>query len=310
MILTVTANPLLDRMLEIDAPAWGRVHRAEQVYELAGGKGVNASRAVARLGYRTTATGFLGGYTGRRILELLAREAIPSDFVEIASQTRSGVTLKNTRVLLTAFYDPPHQLRLGDLGRFIDKFMILLQRARFCIIAGSMPGAEFSDFYRDLIQRSRHAGVPVLLDTYGDPLRLGAAAAPDVVKINRHEAAAAFGFRADDETELLQWMDAQHQLGSRLVVVTHGGEPGWARHSSGFYRIAPPSIRLVNALGCGDCVAAGIAVGWSEGWPLEHLLAFAFAAGSANAEIWDPAMIERSRVQELTRAVRIEPRSP
>ncbi len=307
MILTVTTNPLLDRMLEIPAPQWGHIHRARHGYELAGGKAVNASRAIVRLGRQTLATGFLGGYTGQRIIELLAVESIPADFVKIASTTRSGATLKGTPYPLTAFYDPPHQLRLGDIGRFIDKFMTLLRKARFCLIAGSMPGDAFPDFYRDLIQRCKNAGVPVLLDSYGPPLKFGALAAPDVVKINRREAAETFGFNADDASALHDWMSTQHRLGTRLVIVTDGGNPGRALWDGRIHAVHPPNVIPVNSLGCGDCVDAGVAIGLTEAWPMERVLAFAFAAGSANVEVWDPAMIDLLRVQELAETVTIEP---
>ncbi len=293
-------------MLRIDALVPGSIHRGQSVYEMAGGKGVNVSRAAKRLGYPTLATGFLGGYVGERIRQLLDEEAIEHDFVSIRSTTRSGVTLKIPGQPLTAFYDPAHQLTAEDTATFLRKFPAWLETAGFCIIAGSMPHSGFDDFYAELVRMCHRQGVPCLVDTYGPPLRKAADAAPVMIKTNVTEYARAYGLNPAQPHELLQVMEQQVAKGTAWMMLTHGAEPALALIDGRQYVLTPPQIAYVNALGSGDCVDAGLAIGYLEGWPVESTLKFAMAAGSANASTWDPAAINRAQVENLMQQVNLK----
>ena len=50
MILTVTANPLIDRTLWLESFHPGKIHRAVKTSEIAGGKGINVARMIKNLG--------------------------------------------------------------------------------------------------------------------------------------------------------------------------------------------------------------------------------------------------------------------
>ena len=64
MILTVTANPAIDRVYFIEHFQMGEVHRPTRAVVSAGGKGINVSRVAKVLGATTCAMGFAGGYNG------------------------------------------------------------------------------------------------------------------------------------------------------------------------------------------------------------------------------------------------------
>ncbi len=108
MITTVTLNPMLDKTVYVDTIQHGKVHRASRMEMVVGGKGVNVSRQLTRLGMKTTATGFLGGEVGTLIEKLLDAEGIACDFVRVASMTREGVTYREKHV--------PGEKRRGDGG--------------------------------------------------------------------------------------------------------------------------------------------------------------------------------------------------
>ena len=61
MILTVTANPAIDKAYFVDRFEMGQVHRPLRIAASAGGKGLNVSRVATILGQTVTAMGFLGG---------------------------------------------------------------------------------------------------------------------------------------------------------------------------------------------------------------------------------------------------------
>ena len=65
MIYTVTLNPSIDFIVRIDKVEIGEVNRIESDDKFAGGKGID-----------NTATGFIGGFTGRFVTDSLDAEGI------------------------------------------------------------------------------------------------------------------------------------------------------------------------------------------------------------------------------------------
>ena len=93
MIYTVTLNPALDRELSIPALAFDSVLRATEARVDYGGKGFNVSRMLAVLGAESVALGFAGGHTGAMLRDGLAALSIETDFVRIAGETRTNVSI-------------------------------------------------------------------------------------------------------------------------------------------------------------------------------------------------------------------------
>jgi ribokinase len=65
-----------------------------------------------------------------------------------------------------------------------------------------------------------------------------------------------------------------------LVVTTSGGLGGWAQ-PGGPFRAAPLPGPVVDAYGCGDCFAAGLAFALARGEEREEALSFAAKCGAA-----------------------------
>ena len=94
MIYTVTLNPSIDYIVRLDQVQVGSVNRMDSDDKFAGGKGINVSRVLKRLDIPNTATGFIGGFTGKFITDTLADEAIETRFVQVAEDTRINVKIK------------------------------------------------------------------------------------------------------------------------------------------------------------------------------------------------------------------------
>ena len=63
MIYTVTFNPAIDYVVWLDGLRPGAVNRARRELIQFGGKGINVSVMLGRLGMESTALGFLAGFT-------------------------------------------------------------------------------------------------------------------------------------------------------------------------------------------------------------------------------------------------------
>ena len=221
MIVTVTLNAALDRTLTVPSFQRGHRHRASQVLTLAGGKGINVARALKRLDVPVVATGLAGGRTGTRIVEELTAEAILNDFVRIGEESRASTAvvdpMENSYTEINEWGPLVSEVELEMLR---EKLQYLSRGADFVVFAGSLPRGVAESFYADSIRDLNRRGVKVVLDTEGEPLRLGTEAEPYLVSPNQREAEHVVGQELDEEDDFLMALDRIAELGARNVHIT------------------------------------------------------------------------------------------
>ena len=83
MIYTVTFNPAIDYIAEVNDLQMNEVNRAISEKILAGGKGINVSIVLKNLGIENIAIGFIAGFTGKEIKRQVENHGIKTDFVYI-----------------------------------------------------------------------------------------------------------------------------------------------------------------------------------------------------------------------------------
>ena len=174
MIVTVTLNAALDRTLTVPNFQRGQRHRASQVLTLAGGKGINVARALKRLDVPVVATGLAGGRTGTRIVEELTAEAILNDFVRIGEESRTSTAVVDpTEGSYTEINEWGPKVTSDELETLLEKLHYLSRGADFVVFAGSLPRGVEESFYAEAVRDLNRRGVHVILDSEGEPLRLG-----------------------------------------------------------------------------------------------------------------------------------------
>ena len=182
MILTVTLNAAIDRTVAVPNFRLGHRHRAVESRTFAGGKGVNVARALKLLGRPVIATGLAGAATGSRILESLVEESILHDFTRIEGESRTNLAVIDpTSGEQTEINERGPEVRAEEVDWFIEKLLYLAQGASLCVLAGSLPPGVDPAIYARLIGELRQLGVSAILDTDGEPMRLGLRAEPAVV---------------------------------------------------------------------------------------------------------------------------------
>ena len=148
MITTVTLNPMLDKTVAVDSLRRGAVSRASEVSTIVGGKGVNVSRQLSRLGEETVATGFIGGEIGSILERLLDGEKIPHRFIRIAGMTREGVTYLEPEGTMTSVFEPPHSVTLAEAGRLLEECRALADEVEHALHAHAIvPHAKLGQVY-------------------------------------------------------------------------------------------------------------------------------------------------------------------
>ena len=186
MIVTVTLNAAFDRSLTVPVFQLGHRHRSSGVLTLAGGKGINVARALKRLDVPVVATGLAGGLTGTRIVEEMTAEAILNDFVRIADESRtSTAVLDPTSGTYTEINEWGPKATEAELAVLVEKLHYLSRGSDVVVLAGSLPRGVADGFYADVVRDLNRRGVRVVLDSEGEPLRLGVEAEPWLVSPNQ-----------------------------------------------------------------------------------------------------------------------------
>jgi 1-phosphofructokinase/tagatose 6-phosphate kinase len=286
VIVTVTLNAALDRTLTVPHFQRGQRHRASQVLTLAGGKGINIARALKRLELPVVATGLAGGRTGTRIVEELTSEAILNDFVRIGEESRTSTAVVDpTESSYTEINEWGPKVSPEELEMLLEKVHYLSRGADFVVFAGSLPRGVDESFYAESIRDLNRRGVQVVLDSEGQPLRLGVEAEPYLVSPNQREAEHVVGQELEDEEDFLMALDTIAELGARNVHITlESGCYALFREDRQVkrYKASAAAVDAVSVVGAGDVLLAQFIAGKLAGKPSEEALRLAVAAGSAS----------------------------
>jgi 1-phosphofructokinase/tagatose 6-phosphate kinase len=286
MIVTVTLNAAIDRTLTVPNFQRGQRHRASASATLAGGKGINVARALKALGVPVVATGLVGGTTGSRIVEELTAEAILNDFVHIEGESRTSTAVVDpTGGTYTEINEWGPAVHPAELDTLLEKLRYLTQDAEFVVFAGSLPRDVGDDFYAEAIHELARRHVPAVLDTDGEPLRLGVEAEPFLVAPNQAEAESLVGQEFHDDEDFLLALDGIVDMGARNVLITtEEGALALLREDreAKRYRAHAPRVDPVSAVGSGDVLLASFLAARHAGRTNDEALRAAVAAGAAS----------------------------
>ncbi len=309
MILTVTLNAAIDRTVAVPNFRLGHRHRAVESRIVAGGKGVNVARALKLLGRPVIATGLVGGATGTRILERLSEESILNDFTRIEGESRTNLAVVDpTSGEQTEINERGPEVRADEVDRFIEKLLYLAQGANLCVLAGSLPPGAEPDVYARLIGELRRLGLLAILDTDGEPMRLGLRAEPAVVAPNVIEAEEVVGHEFNDPDDFALGLAGLLEMGAGEAMITREAgcvaivaEDGERRR----YEAQIEPLEPISTVGSGDAFLAGYVAARYEGGSPRECLAYGVACGAASTQHFGAGTLEPGEVERLLARVQV-----
>lgn len=254
MIYTVTLNPSIDYIVRLDKVNVGSVNRMESDDKFAGGKGINVSRVLKRLGIDNTATGFIGGFTGKFITDTLENEAIATDFVQVLEDTRINVKIKadaETEINGTGPTVLPEQL--AELKEILSG----LSEQDTVVFAGSSNKNLGNIVYKELIRLTRQTGAQVVCDFEGQTLIDSLEFQPLLVKPNNHELGDIFGVKLEKLDEIEKYAREILAKGAQHVIISMAGDGALLVTKDGTYFAKPIKGIVKNSVGAGDSMVAG-----------------------------------------------------
>ena len=283
MIYTVTFNPALDYIVRLDSFAAGRINRVNYENVLGGGKGINVSIVLANLGVKSTALGFVAGFTGEEIKRQLLEHNVQSDFVQLPQGfTRINVKIKAEVETEVNGQGPaiPENKR-NELFAQLDK----LTSADTLVLSGSIPNTLPDDMYEQVISRLDGKGIRIIVDAEKNLLRKVLKFHPWLIKPNNHELGDMFGVTLKTDEEIVAHAKKLQDEGARNVLISMAGDGAILLTESGTHFKSPaPKGKLVNSIGAGDSMVAGFITGFIESnGDYEKAFKMGLATGSASA---------------------------
>ena len=309
-VVTLTANPSLDRTLDLPGPLdRGAVVRLNGTSTEPGGKGVNVARAIAAAGEDVVSV--LPAADHDPIVHALAEIALPLRTVPVVDLVRTNYTVTEPDGTTTKLNEPGSPLTVEVRAALADALHEHASAAGWVVLSGSLPPGTPVDWYAELVAGLRDTGARLAVDTSGEPLRAllsgGPGGAPDLLKPNAEELAELTGLPADDLTDpaaVLAALRTVHEQGVAEILLTLGGDGALlSTADGGVWSASPPPIAVRSTVGAGDCSLAGYVLADLAGADPAERLRTAVAYGAASASL--PGSAVPTPAQVDGRAVRV-----
>lgn len=290
MILTVTLNPAIDKILILNNFEVHKLHRIaqnEMSMVTPGGKGVNIAQTLKLLGNDVVASGFAGGHAGHMLCDAIRELGITTNFIFTDGSTRTNTSILDRKhETLTEINDFGQEISTEDIGFFLENYERLLNRVKLVVIAGSLPRGVTVDIYERLINMAREHGKRVVLHTSPDCTAALMKSSPFLINPDMRSNHELFGKPVDG---IKQFLEAgryilTHTSETEFVIFTHRIENVVAITRNESYIIRPKNLKIANMLGYGDAYLSGFIHAFAQNLPIPQVLQYASAAGLTDVE--------------------------
>jgi len=229
---------------------------------------------------------------------------IRTDFVWVQGETRTNVSIveADTRRYVKV-NEPGPSITAAQFEEMLEKVRRLAQPGDWWVLSGSLPPGVPKDGYAQLIALLHQEGARAILDCDGEPLRLGCAARPFLVKPNDVEAGCLTGREIATPEAAVEAARAMCALGPEQVVISLGKDGAVLANAQGAWRLSGPRIQARNPIGAGDSLVGGLVWGLAQGMDVPEALAWGVACGAATASLSGTEVGSRALVEELRKEV-------
>ena len=291
MITTITMNPAIDKIFLVDDFTIHKLHRQadeKKATTTPGGKGVNISINLFRLGQAdTVAMGFAGGHPGRMLVEMIREEGVATNFIYVEAHTRHDISIidqkKNT---LTEINESGKKIPQNSIDLFMNNLTKRLNRSKYVAIGGSIPVGNDKTIYGEMVKMIREKGVKSLVHTSPDNIMSAVKEGATVIAPDMRSDHMIDGEKIDGIEDFIKkgndFLKVNENI--KLVLFTHRVENIVAVTRDNDYVLRPKDLKIVNMLGYCDAIMAALLYKLEMTDNMSEALTFAAAAGLTNIE--------------------------
>ncbi|MEX0301850.1 MAG: 1-phosphofructokinase family hexose kinase [Leisingera sp.] len=303
-ILTITLNPAVDLATAIERVIAGPKLYCKTPRVDPGGGGVNAARAIRKLGGQVTALVAVGGAMGEQLLQLLAVEDVLALAVHMEGETRQSFAVTDeTTGEQFRFSVPGEVMNSADGARLLSAIKQAAPRDGYVVLSGGVTPGLDDDFPQQILQAIAPRTDKLIVDTSKSALArlLTAPGKPvHVLRLDQREAEQAAGQSlgtVEDSLDFAQGLIARGV--ARIVAGGRGAEGSVLATSGQRFFCRSPQVAVQSKIGAGDAFTGALTLALSRGEPLDQALRWGVAAAAATVGTEGTALFERGQVEAL-----------
>ena len=287
MIYTITFNPALDYITQVENFKIGEINRTKTETILPGGKGLNVSIVLKNLEIENTALGFVAGFTGEELIRKMESQGVKTDFVKVEKGlTRINVkisSINENKVEETALNGMGPQITKEDIEVLFEKIQNMSTND-IVILSGSIPKNIDNDIYEKICKKLNEKHITFIVDSTQELLMNVLKYHPFLIKPNKEELEETLNRKILTKEDIINAAKTLQKMGAQNVLVSLGNDGALllTKEDDTYYSKAPRG-QVVNTVGSGDSMVAGFLAGYYQTKDYEYALKTGVAAGSASA---------------------------
>lgn len=282
MIYTVTFNPALDYILELDKLEIGKIQKSKTELILPGGKGINVSTVLTNLEIDNIALGYKAGFVGAELERLLRNMKVKTDFIDL-EEGNSRINVKISGEEETAINTNGPQISENKILELLEKLKTLNEND-YLVLSGSIPSSIKDDIYEKICSIVKKQNVKIVVDATKNLLVQALKYNPVLIKPNNEELGEIFGVEIHTKEDAYVYGKKLKEMGAQNVLVSMGKIGAALIDEAGQeYFIKSPEGKRVNTVGSGDSMVAGFIAGFLKYNNYNDALRMGVSAGSASA---------------------------
>lgn len=282
MIYTITFNPALDYISQVEDFEVGKINRTKTEKILPGGKGLNVSTVLKNLGIESTALGFIAGFTGEELKREIESYGIKTDFIKV----KEGITRINIKISSneeTALNGNGPKITEEDIQELLEK-IDKIGKEDIVILAGNIPKGINNNIYEIICVNLERNGVTFIVDATQELLINVLKYRPFLIKPNKEELEETFKEKIETKEDIIAHAKKLQLMGAQNVLISLGGEGAiLVTAKEEIYFSKAPKGKVLNTVGAGDSMVAGFVAGYAKSGDYEQAFKMGIAAGSASA---------------------------
>lgn len=282
MIYTITFNPALDYISQVENFEVGKINRTKTEKILPGGKGLNVSTVLKNLGQDSTALGFIAGFTGDELKKEVETKGIKTDFITV----QEGLTRINVKISSneeTALNGNGPKITDENIKELLEKIK-KIKKEDMVILAGNVPKGINDNIYEIICDKLKQNGVTFIVDSTRELLINVLKYNPFLIKPNKEELEETFKVKIETKEDIVKYAKELQRMGAQNVLISLGGDGAiLVTTEDKVYFSNAPKGKVVNTVGAGDSMVAGFIAGYKQSGDFEHAFKMGIATGSASA---------------------------
>lgn len=309
MVITLTMNPAVDHTIQVQQVVLGQTNHVQTAHIGSGGKGLNVSLALAKMGIPSLALGVIGGAAGELIQEVMDAHGVATQFTPLADQ-RNRVNIKIVDLAArqtTEFNESGPTISPGELAGVWESITHSLQLGTYLVCAGSLPPGAPHNFYGQVIAKGKEYGVRVVLDASGRAFKEALPSGPFLIKPNKKEAEEWVGQSLDSKKALQEAVLNMASYGPEMIILSLG-EQGAIFYRQGKEMLWAKAIQceVRSTTGCGDSMVASALAGLMLNLSWLEFASFVTATATRTAELAGTYFPVLSEIKETQSRIIVE----